>query len=239
MAGLQSAALLMDASSDIPLSQMTSSVAGERRPNATVIAAQGRDEKSIAAAAASDEDIPAIRRAATESKVHQMTPPTKTHLVSKPPLKKARMLLLIMFLLQAMFPDIARSHAGERLRGCFSLYPIPAYTHYYGGWLMLFSLSSRRSCHKSRTMEIPREIDMSLERECGLVSCIGGLRLDHHEAVWERDLLRRGSRGRKASGCYPIVQDLIHPAHCYFMLHAISLPAIPTFNTSAISNACG
>ncbi|CAD6590844.1 MAG: hypothetical protein ASARMPREDX12_004752 [Alectoria sarmentosa] len=70
--------------------QMTSSAAGERRPNATIITAQGRDEESIAAAAASDEDILATRRAATQSGVHQMTPPTKPTWSPKTPLKKAK-----------------------------------------------------------------------------------------------------------------------------------------------------
>lgn len=94
----QSVVPFPDANSEIPLSDMTSSTAGERRPNDTVLATDGREEDSTTAAA---DQVPAIRRADTESGGHQLTPPTQlTHLLT--PLRKTRM-LLIMFLLQAIF----------------------------------------------------------------------------------------------------------------------------------------
>lgn len=98
----QSVVPFPNASSDIPLSDMTRSTAGERRPNGRVLATDEREEYSTTAAAtvAADE-VPAIRRADTESGGHQLTPPTKLTCL-RTPMNKTRM-LLIMFILQALF----------------------------------------------------------------------------------------------------------------------------------------
>ncbi len=101
----QSGVLFSDASSAIPLSEMSSSIARGRRPSPTVEAADRRDEESIAApaaaTAAADDHVAAIRRADTESGGHQATPSAEPTGL-RAPLNKARW-LLIMFLLQAMF----------------------------------------------------------------------------------------------------------------------------------------
>ena len=103
----QSGVLFPDASSSgIPLSEMGSSVAGERRPNTTVIEANEQDEGSAAAtaaaaAAAAEDHVAAVRRADTESGGHQTTPLTKPTILQMP-LKKAR-ILLIMFLFQGCY----------------------------------------------------------------------------------------------------------------------------------------
>ena len=94
----QSSVPLPDVVAGIPLSEMTSSAVGKTRPDTTVIAAEGHEEESAAAAALGDV-YPAIRRADTESGVDQLTPPIQlTHLRGSS--KKAR-LLLIMFTFQA------------------------------------------------------------------------------------------------------------------------------------------
>ena len=86
----------------IPLSDMTSSTAGERRLNTNVIAVEEREEEpttpAAAAAAAASNDI---GRTDIESGPHQAMPLTKLTGPRKP-LRKTRA-LIIMFSLQAIF----------------------------------------------------------------------------------------------------------------------------------------
>ena len=101
----QSGVLFSDASSAIPLSEMSTSIARGRRPNPTVGAADGRDGESVAAAAAAtvaaDDHTAAIRRADTESGGHQAALSAESTGL-RTSLDKGRA-LLIMFLLQAIF----------------------------------------------------------------------------------------------------------------------------------------
>ena len=96
----QSGVLFPDAGAGNPLSEMTSSAVGKTRPDATVIAAEDREEEcTTAAAAAFRPGFPAIRRADTESRGYQTIPPLQlAHLRASS--KKAR-LVLIMFTFQA------------------------------------------------------------------------------------------------------------------------------------------
>lgn len=98
----QSVILSPDTGPAIPLSEMTSSTAGEGRLNTTVIAAEEREEESItpaaAAAPAAGNDI---GRTDIESGAHPAMPLTNLTAPRKP-LRKTRA-LLIMFSLQAIF----------------------------------------------------------------------------------------------------------------------------------------
>lgn len=99
----QTGVLIPDYSSSIPLSDLTSSTVGRRRPDATIVTVDQRGEESTTTAtgSAAGDDIPPIRRAGTESGHDHMNPSLQlTH--PRFSSKKAA-LLLIMFIIQAAF----------------------------------------------------------------------------------------------------------------------------------------
>ena len=94
-----------DASSGIPMSEMTSSAAGQTMRNTNIAAANIREEQSSFAAAApateDDDEIPIIRRADVESGRHRMYPASPLN----PPRAFSRkaLLVLVMFVAQASY----------------------------------------------------------------------------------------------------------------------------------------
>ena len=101
----QSRVLIPDASSGIPLSEMTSSAVGQATRNANVVAAKIRAEQSSIAASApiteDGDDVPIIRRADTESGGHQMYPTTQFN--SPRAFSRKALLVLVMFMAHASY----------------------------------------------------------------------------------------------------------------------------------------
>lgn len=133
----QSGVLFPDPSRGIPLPEIPGSTAEERRPDHAVVAADGRDAEPATAAAAGAEDVASADRPADmESGNRSKLPPTKITFLRKP-LKRAR-LLLIMFILQAIFyVFFAITLAGV---GANFLYGIPAIISVIGSALAVITV---------------------------------------------------------------------------------------------------